>query len=57
MQLFKVEIQETRTKMVEVEAAGEKEAIEIATDAYKKNDVKLDDEDFLDVDFVIVSED
>jgi hypothetical protein len=57
MQLFKVEIQETRTKLVEVEAADEKEAVEIATNAYQNHDVELDDEDFLDVDFVIVQED
>lgn len=57
MQLFKVEIQETRTKLVEVEASDEKEAVEIATNAYQNHDVELDDEDFLDVDFVVVQED
>jgi hypothetical protein len=57
MQIFKVEIQETRTKLVEVEAADEKEAIEIATGAYESHDIELDNEDFLDADFVLVQED
>ena len=56
MQIFKVEIQESLARLVDVEAADEKEAVEIAMNAYQNRDLELDSEDFVDVDFVIVNE-
>ena len=57
MEIFKVEIQETLTKLLEVEAADEAAAVEIAMNAYNNHDIWLDSKDFLDVDFVVVEED
>ena len=51
MKKFKVEITETLQKTVEVEADNKEEAVHKVMKMYKNEEVILNDNDFIDVDF------
>lgn len=51
MKKFKVEITETLQKIVEVEANNKEEAVHKVMKMYKNEEVILNDNDFIDVDF------
>ena len=48
---YKLEITETLQKIVEVEAKNEREAEQIVKEMYNNEDVVLDYQDFVDIDF------
>ena len=51
MSKYKIEITETLQKVVEVEAASEREAEQKVKEMYKSEEVVLDYKDFINVDF------
>lgn len=57
MSKYKVEVVETLVRVVEVEAAGEDEALAKVHDAYKHEEIVLDADDFLDVEFHMLPQD
>lgn len=54
---FKVSIRETLERIVEVEASDELEAVQKVIDSYRREDIVLTSEDYVDTDFVIVEGD
>lgn len=48
MNTYTFEITETLQRLVKIEATDEKEAYEIINDMYKKEEVVLDSDDFID---------
>lgn len=50
---IKVEVIETRSKVIEIEAADEQEAILIAIEKYKEEEIVFDESDHSDADFSI----
>lgn len=51
---FKVSIRETLECIVEVEASDELEAVQKVIDSYRREDIVLTSEDYIDTGFVIV---
>lgn len=51
MEKFKIEIEEVLQKVVEVEANTKDEAIDIAKNLYKNEEIVLDETDFKGVEF------
>lgn len=54
---FKVSIRETLERIVEVEASNELEAVQKVIDSYRREDIVLTSEDYIDTGFVIVEGD
>ena len=56
MKKYEVEVQEVLSRVVEVEAKNESEAIEKVKEMYKDEDIVLDYEDFFDYEINILRE-
>ncbi len=54
---YKVQITETLQRIIEVEASNESEAILNVKDKYKKEDIVLNETDYIDTEFDILDED
>jgi hypothetical protein len=52
---YEVEILETLSRTIDVEAATPDEALYIVKERYRKEDIVLESNDFFDVDFIIKS--
>ncbi|MDD3922550.1 MAG: DpnD/PcfM family protein [Endomicrobiaceae bacterium] len=52
MQTFKIEIQETLSKIVDIEADSIEEALQIAESKYKEEKIILDSSNYVDTDFI-----
>lgn len=48
MEKFKVEIQETLARIIEIEASNIEDAISIVKEMYKKEEIVLDSGDYID---------
>lgn len=55
METFKIEIQEFLSRVVEVVAESKDEAISKISDQYKKTDIVLDYNDFVEVNFIDIN--
>lgn len=55
METFKIEVQEFLARVVEIEAISLNEAISKITESYKKAEIVLDYNDFVEVDFIDIS--
>jgi Ran GTPase-activating protein (RanGAP) involved in mRNA processing and transport len=53
MKKYKVEIKEISVKVVSVQASSEDEALENVKDQYRRGDIVLEYDDFIDVEFSI----
>lgn len=53
---YKVEITETLQKIIEVEASNEKEALLNVKERYKKEDIVLNEADYIDTEFDALDE-
>jgi len=51
--IFQVEIIETLSRTINIEAETEEEALTIATQRYRNEQIVLDSSDFVDVDFAV----
>lgn len=56
MQKYQVEINETLSRMIEIEAENEKDAVNKIKDLYKKEEIVLDSNDYLDTKIGIYKE-
>lgn len=54
---YKVQITETLQKIIEVDASNENEAILNVKEKYKKEDIVLDETDYIDTEFDILDGD
>lgn len=52
MEIFKVEIQEFSSKIIEVKALNSEEAIDLVREKYKKSEIVLDYDDYVETEFV-----
>ena len=52
METFKIEVQELLARVVEVQAENLEEAFTVVNDQYKKEEIVLDYDDFVQVDFI-----
>lgn len=53
---YKVQITETLQRIIEVEASSESEAILYVKEKYKKEDIVLNETDYIDTEFDILDE-
>jgi len=53
MKKYKVEIKEISVEVVSVQASSEDEALENVKDQYRRGDIVLEYDDFIDVEFSI----
>ena len=56
MKTYAIEINETLSKVIEIEANTEEEALQKIKDLYQKESIVLDAEDFVTVEFLKVEE-
>ena len=56
MKTYAIEIKETLSKVIEIEANTEEEALQKIKDLYQKESIVLDAEDFVTVEFLKVEE-
>lgn len=56
MEIFKIEVKETLSRIVEVEADSIESAFSIVQDKYKVEEIVLDNDDFVDVEFLTLEE-
>ncbi len=52
MKTFKIEVQEFLSRVIEIKAKSMQEAISIVIDQYKKEEIVLDYNDFVEVNFI-----
>jgi len=52
MKTFKIEVKETLSRIIEVEADSIESAFSIVQDKYKVEEIVLDNDDFVDVEFL-----
>lgn len=57
MKNYKIEVQETLSKVVNVQASSEKEALIIIKDKYQKEEIVLEPDDFVNVEYIPLNED
>lgn len=55
METFKIEIQELLARVVDIEANNKNEAISKVNELYKKAEIVLDYNDFVEVDFIDIN--
>ena len=55
METFKIEIQELLARVVDIEADNKNEAISKVNELYKKAEIVLDYNDFVEVDFIDIN--
>lgn len=55
METFKIEVQEFLARVVEVEANNLQEAMNVVQASYRKEEIVLDYNDFIDADFIDVN--
>ena len=55
MELFKIEVQEFSSKVVEVKAESESDAVSKVDEMYKNTEIVLDYDDFVEVNFVNIN--
>lgn len=56
MKTFKIEVKETLSRIIEVEADSIESAFSIVQDKYKVEEIVLDNDDFVDVEFLTLEE-
>lgn len=56
METFKIEVKETLSKIIEIEANSNEEAILKIKDLYNKQDIVLDENNFVEVEFIKISD-
>ena len=52
MAIFKIEVKETLSKIIEVEAISEDEAFSKIQDLYNKEEIVLDTDDYVETEFL-----
>ncbi len=57
MKTYKIEIKETLSKIIEVGASSEDEALTKIKNSYRNEDIILDENDFVDVEFINIETD
>ena len=57
MKKFIVEIKETLSKTIEIECDSKDDALEFIKSQYGNEDIVLDSNDFIDVEFIILKKD
>lgn len=57
MKNYKIEVQETLSKVVNVQASSEEEALIIIKDKYRKEEIVLEPDDFVSVEYIPLNED
>jgi len=57
MKNYKIEVQETLSKVVNVQASSEEEALIIIKDKYQKEEIVLEPDDFVNVEYIPLNED
>lgn len=55
MKTFEIEVQELLSRVVEIEAKNLQEAFNIVNEQYKNEEIVLDYNDFVDVDFIDIN--
>lgn len=53
MEIFKIEVKETLSRIIEIEANSEEEAFSRIQDTYNKGEIVLDAEDCVETEFLI----
>ena len=53
MEIFKIEVKETLSRIIEIEANSEEEAFSKIQDVYNKGEIVLDAEDCVETEFLI----
>jgi hypothetical protein len=56
MEVYRIEIKETLSRIIEVEADSIQSALSIVQDKYTFEDIVLDNDDFVAVEFLTVAE-
>lgn len=54
MKTYKIEVKETLSRIIEIEAHSEEEAFSKVEDLYKKQEIVLSAEDFVETEFITV---
>ncbi len=52
MEIFKIEVKETLSRIIEIKANSNQEALLKIEDLYKKQEIVLDAEDFVETEFI-----
>lgn len=52
METFKIELKETLSRVIEIEASSEDEALSKIQDLYKKEEIVLDADDYMESEFL-----
>lgn len=52
METFKIEVKETLSRIIEVEASSENEALSKIQDLYNKEEIVLDADDYVETEFL-----
>lgn len=52
METFKIEVKETLSRIIEIEANSDEEALLIIKELYKKQEMVLDSDDFTEAEFL-----
>lgn len=52
METFKIELKETLSRVIEIEASSEDEALSKIQDLYKKEEIVLDADDYMETEFL-----
>ncbi|MBK7986880.1 MAG: DpnD/PcfM family protein [Ignavibacteria bacterium] len=56
MQTFKIEVKETLSRIIEIEANSEDEAYLKVKGMYRNEEIVLDENDFVDTDFIEIED-
>ena len=56
METFKIEVKETLSRVIEIEASSVDEAFSKIQDLYKKQEIVLDADDFIKTEFLKIEE-
>jgi len=56
METFKIEVKETLSRIIEIEAKSKEEAFLKIEDLYKKEEIVLDADDFVETEFIELEE-
>lgn len=56
MEIFKIEVKETLSRIIEIEANSNEEALFKIEDLYKKQDIVLDADDFIETEFLKIED-
>lgn len=56
METFKIEVKETLSRIIEIEANSNEEALLKIEDLYKKQEIVLDADDYIETEFLKIEE-